>query len=95
MQGRIVIGSLPRLRGRVREGATAGGQTGDGSQKTLTVPERHTKLLEVNLRQLRQDIGVDITRAKERLILSEAEIPEPTPDIYVRAPRAPNGSSFG
>jgi hypothetical protein len=43
------------------------------------VPERHTKLLEVDVRQLRQNIGVDVTRAKERLILSEAETLEPTP----------------
>jgi len=59
------------------------------------VPERHTKLFEVDVGQLRQDIGVDFTRAKERLVLSEAEIPEPIPDIHGRAPRAPNGSSFG
>jgi len=44
--------------------------------------------LEIDLRQLRQDIGVDITRAKERLVLSEAETSEPTPDIHRRAPRA-------
>jgi len=52
------------------------------------VPERHTKLLEVDVRQLRQDIGVDFTRAKKRLVLSEAEISQPTPDIHGRAPRA-------
>src|SRR5207248_6632447 len=38
--------------------------------------------------QLRQDIGVDFTRAKERLVLSEAETSEPTPDIHGRTPRA-------
>ena len=59
------------------------------------MPERHTKLFEIDLGQLRKDIGVDVTRAKERLVLSEAEISEPTPDIHVRAPRGPNGSSFG
>jgi hypothetical protein len=75
--------------------ASGGGQLGDGPKETLAVPERHVKLLEVDLRQLRKDIGVDITRAKERLVLSEAETSEPTPDIHVRAPRAPNGSSFG
>ena len=47
------------------------------------------------VRKLRQDIGVDVTRAKERLVLAEAETFEPTPDIHVRAPRGPNGSSFG
>ena len=52
------------------------------------MPERHTKLLEVDVRQLRQDIGVDFTRAKERLVLSEAETSEPTPDIHGRTPRA-------
>ena len=52
------------------------------------MPERHAELLEIDLRQLRQDIGVDFTRAKERLVLSEAEMSEPTPDIHDRAPRA-------
>src|SRR5262249_8190636 len=65
-----------------------GGQTGDGFEETLAVPERHTKLLEVDVCQLRQDIGVDLTRAKERLVLSEAETSEPTPDIHGRTPRA-------
>ena len=57
--------------------------------------ERHTELLEIDFGQLRQDIGVDFIRAKERLVLSEAETSEPTPDIHVRAPRTPNRSSFG
>jgi hypothetical protein len=52
------------------------------------VSERYTKLLEVDLRQIRQDIGVDFTRAKERLVLSEAETSKPTPDIHGRTPRA-------
>jgi hypothetical protein len=52
------------------------------------VSERYSKLLEVDLRQIRQDIGVDFTRAKERLILSEAETSKPTPDIHGRTPRA-------
>jgi hypothetical protein len=43
------------------------------------VPERHTELLEIDLAQLRQDIGVDFNRAKERLVLSEAETSLPTP----------------
>lgn len=45
-----------------------------------------TKLLEIELRQLRQDIGVDVTRSKERLVLSEPETSEPTPDILERQP---------
>jgi len=52
------------------------------------VPERHTKLLEIDFGQLGQNIGVDFTRAKERLVLPEAETSEPTPDIHSRAPRA-------
>ena len=59
------------------------------------MPERHTELLEIDVRQLRQDIGVDITRAKQRLVLPEAETSEPTPDIHGRTARAPKGSSFG
>ena len=57
--------------------------------------ERHTKLLEIDVGQVRQDIGVDFTRAKDRLVLSEPETSKPTPDIHGRTPRAPNGSSFG
>src|SRR6202007_1385245 len=71
-----------------RSQCLGGGQTGDGPEETLAVPERHTKLLEIDLGQLRQDIGVDFTRAKERLVLSEAETSEPTPDIHGRTPRA-------
>jgi len=52
------------------------------------VPERHTELLEIDLGQLRQDIGVDVTRAKERLVLSEAETSQPTPDIHGHTSRA-------
>ena len=59
------------------------------------MPERDAELLEVDLGQLRQDIGVDFTRTKKRLVLSQAETFEPTPDIHGRTPRAPNGSSFG
>jgi hypothetical protein len=46
-------------------------------EETLAVPERHTELLEVDVGQLRQDMGVDFTRATERLVLSEAETSEP------------------
>jgi len=51
------------------------------------VPERHAELLEIDVGQLGQDVGVDFIRAKERLVLSEAQSSEPTPDIHVRAPR--------
>jgi hypothetical protein len=56
----------------------------------------HTKLLEICLRQLGQDIGVDFTRAKERLVLSEAKTSEPTPDIRppTNLPRR-RGAPFG
>jgi len=63
-----------------------GGQTGDGSEETLAAPERHTKLLEVDVHQLWQDIRVDATRAKERLVLSEPETFAPAPDIQVGTP---------
>jgi len=84
--GGVVRRRTGRCGGRRRR--LGGGQTGDGSEETLAVPERHTKLLEIDLGQLRQDIGVDFTRAKERLVLSEAETSEPTPDIHGRTPRA-------
>jgi hypothetical protein len=74
---------------------TGGAQIGDSSKETLAVPERHTKLLEIGVGQLRQDIGVDFARAKERLVPPEAEISEPTSDIHGHTPRTPNGSSFG
>jgi len=32
------------------------------------MPERHAKLLKISVGQLRQDVGVDFTRAKKRLI---------------------------
>ena len=52
------------------------------------MPERYAKLFEVDVGQLRQYIGVDFTRAKEHLVLPEAETSEPTPDIHGRTPRA-------
>jgi hypothetical protein len=78
---------LPPLGGVVRRRTGRCGQAGDGSEKTLAVPERHPKLLEIGVGQLRQDIGVDFTRAKQRLVLSEAETSQPTPDIHGRTPR--------
>ena len=51
------------------------------------MPERHTNCREINVGQLRHDTGVDLTRAKERLILTEAETFERTPDIHRRTPR--------
>jgi MFS family permease len=53
----------------------------------LRCPREHRKLLEVDLRQLRQDIGVDFIRAKERLVLSEAETSQPISDIDGCTPR--------
>src|SRR5580692_3562375 len=44
-------------------------QTGDGSEETLAVPERHTKLFEVGVRQLGQNIAPTLppsTRARAR-----------------------------
>jgi hypothetical protein len=55
---------------------------------TALLCHRCTELFEVDLAQLRQDIGVDFTRAKERLVLPEAETSEPTPDIHGGTPRA-------
>ncbi len=55
------LGGVLRLRaGRCggRRRCLGGGQTGDGFEETLAVPERHTKLLEVDLRQLRQGLRV-------------------------------------
>jgi hypothetical protein len=61
------LGGVVRLRtgrGGGRRRCLGGGQTGDGSEETLAVPEWHTELLEIGVRQFRQDIGVDFTRAK-------------------------------
>jgi hypothetical protein len=59
------------------------------------VPERDAELLKVDVGQLGQDIAVDFTRAKERLVLAQTELSQPTPDIHRRTPRAANRSSFG
>ena len=86
------LGGVLRLHaGRCggRRQCLGGGQSGDGSEKPLAVPERHAELLEIDLGQLRQDIGVDFTRAKERLVLSETKTSQPIPDIHGRTPRAP------
>src|SRR5262249_39296800 len=84
------LGGAVRLRtGRCggRRRCLGGGQTGDGFEETLAVPERHTKLLEVHVLQVRQDIGLDSARTKARLVLSEAKTSEPPPDLHGRTPR--------
>ena len=52
--------------------------------RRLRCPSGTPSFFEIAVRQLGQDIGVDFTLAKERLVLSEAEASEPTPDIHGR-----------
>jgi hypothetical protein len=44
---------------------------------------------------LDEERHVYFTRAKERLVLSEADPSQPTPDIHGRNSEGPNGSSVG
>ena len=57
------------------------------------MPERHAKLLEIYLGQLRQDIGVDFTRAKERLISLEAQAAQPRRYIHQARPSSWSSAS--
>ena len=48
-----------------------------------------TKVLQVLRRQTRQDRVVDLVFAERRLILFEAEPPQPTSDVHGGAPSSP------
>jgi hypothetical protein len=59
---------------------------GNRLQQPLSVSERHAEFPEVPFAQLRQNLAVDLVRAEHRLILSEAEAPQPTADFQVSVP---------
>ena len=46
------------------------------------MPQRHAKLIEVALRQIRQNFGIDFALAKCGLILTETEAAQPSPDVH-------------
>ena len=52
---------------------SVGPESGDRLEQALAVPKRHAKLIEVAVRQIGQDLGVDFVLAKRGLILTETE----------------------
>ena len=50
------------------------------------MPERKAEVLEVLIRQFRQDVAVDFVLAKDGLVLTEAEPSEPIADLHSRFP---------
>ena len=69
--GGLCVGSARRIAER-----------GNRLHQPLSVSERHSELLEVAFAQLRQHLAVDLVRAEHRLVLSEAEAPQPAADIH-------------
>ena len=64
---------------RRRSGA---GKLRNRTQHLPPMPERDTKVLEVLIGQIRQNISVDIIAAKRSFILPESEAAQPSPDIH-------------
>ena len=46
------------------------------------MPQRHAELIEVALRQIRQNFGIDFALAKCGLILTETEAAQPSPHVH-------------
>ena len=56
------------------------------------MPEcRYAKLLQVLRRQARQDRFVNLVLAEDRLVLSEAKVPQPNHNVHDDAPAGRNG----
>jgi hypothetical protein len=58
----------------------------DGAQHLQPMPERNAEVLEVLIRQLRQNVRVDFAFAKCGLVLTKATASQPTPDVHRRIP---------
>src|SRR6516165_3956864 len=90
---RLTVGS--KTRRTVSEGrldARIGAQRSDGVQQLHTVPNRgDAKLLQGLVRQARKNRLVYVILAECRLILSEAQAPQPDHDVHDGAPH--NGGS--
>ena len=44
--------------------------------------ERNAEFFEIAVRQLAQNLGVDIVLPKQRLVLAETEAAKPVPDVH-------------
>ena len=83
--------SLPRERGRAREGVAGGGglsaERGNGFEQFAPVADRYNPdLLEILRCQLRQHLSVDRVRAERRLVLGEPKTLQPISNFHVRKP---------
>ncbi len=83
--------SLPRERGRAREGVAGcgglGAERGNGFEQFAPVTDRdNPDLLEILRCQLRQHLSVDRVRAKRRLVLGEPKTLQPISNFHVRKP---------
>src|SRR5262245_36232807 len=64
-------------------------QSTDGVQQLHTVPKRgDAKLLQVLVREARENRLVYVILAEDRLVLAEAEAPQPDHDVHDSAPNS-------
>ena len=74
--GRRSAASVDEDKGAGLVGFAAGSvapRLGDRLEQALAVSERHAELFEVGIRQVAQDLGVDLVLAKYGLVLAESE----------------------
>jgi hypothetical protein len=79
---RLLLSGRWRCRGR-RGGRDGSAQRRNRSQEPFAVPHRDAELFEVGLGQLGQDLVVDLVLAEHRLVLFEAQCPQPGGDIHL------------
>ena len=62
------------------------GQRSDRPQQQPSVAERNTELLEILIRQLRQDVGRDVVVPERRLVTLQPQLPQPSRDVHLGVP---------
>ena len=72
--------------GRLRRGRRLLLEFANRAQDFQPVAERNAEVLEVLIRQFRQDVAVDLVLTKDGLVLTETEPAEPIADLHNRFP---------
>ena len=60
------------------------GEARDRLEQAFAVAHRHAEFFEVAVRQVGQNFGVDFVFAEQRLVLTETEAAQPSPNIHDR-----------
>jgi hypothetical protein len=77
------VGGSSGGRGRRRRA-----ELGDCLEDALARTERQPDFFEIGLRQVGQDVRLDLVLLEDRLVLAETEAPQPSSDVHYRFPTA-------